>query len=694
MIKKYLGRIGTKFYKYLFFTAIFSVFFVSGFQIMFGYFNATDAIKTVQEQIVNSISAQVLKNIENVEQAMKLTMISKGLIEKGVTERFGFYLKKLLKQFPSIVEVLAIDLTGKEVVIASRVRLEKEKQDRSKEPFFKESISGKSYRSKVYLRNNKPYMMISMPIVVYGKKILGVLAAEVSLFELQKFILDTKVGKGGYAYVADSEGNVIAHPILSHAIGGLNINNIPNLKGFLGVYSEPDRFHHFIYRNTKGELVFGSATGIKEMGWIIGVSQPVSEVFRHEINTIIFFTIGLIFIIVLIFILARRYASKVAQPIMQLYNATDKIGAGNLGETVYIKTGDEIEELAEKFNLMSAKLKNSYEEMEQKIDERTREVVTLFSFTSAVSKDIELEKILRTAGDELSFMLDMSGYVFYTKSSEKYEIKLFKGIEQTEAQKLFNLLTDEEKKAIFDHNTPVIYNKLETAILCDKGQVGASGFFPIVHIGDILGIFVIFNVKNNCISDSTKYLIDTCMLQLGTAIKNALLFDQTKQLSLTDQLTGLANRRYFEAKMEYEFSRFKRYERPFSLVMLDIDHFKKVNDTYGHQSGDMVLEKLGKIISDFLRKSDFAARYGGEEFAILMPETTKENACFAAERLRKKVEEEVFEINTEPDRIKLTISLGTAEATKDMENWHQLVEMADKALYMAKQSGRNRNYCI
>lgn len=696
MIKTYLGKIGKKIYKYLIFTAFFCIFFLSTFEIFFGYYQGRENAEKMQEQLLSSLSLRAVKSIEDVKSSMKLTITSKGILEKGLTERFGFYLRKLLANNPAIIEAAALDVNGKEVAVVSRIRMSIDKKNRSKEEFFKASITGKVFLSKVYLLyNTKPYITISMPISLYGKKYKGVLAVQVSLFELQKFISESKIGHNGYAYLADESGNVIAHPVLSYAIGGLNIYNVPNLKGFAKVYEDPTHFHHFIYKNTVGQYVFGSATIIKDFGWLIGVSQPVTDIFKHVINTVLFLFLFSGVVIFFVFLISGRLAKNITNPIMKLYYTAESVGAGNIGETVDIKTGDEIEELADEFNKMSLGLKELYTDMEKKIEDRTKEVVTIFSFTSAISKNIELEEIVKVAGEELIFTLDLCGYCIcfvYNNSLSELAVVSCKGLEQIEVEKLIAILKGKENLLI--HHEPLILNNLQTELIGEKGKISSLGLFPITHLGKLLGIFILFDTKEEAFSDPVKSVVDTCMIQLGTTIKNAMLFRETKELSLTDQLTGLANRRYFEAKMDYEFSRFKRYERPFSLLMLDIDHFKKINDTYGHQSGDIILKTLGKIISDFIRKSDFAARYGGEEFVILMPETSKENACIAAERLRKHIEEKTFKIDVSPYDIHITISVGSSEAAKEMEDWHELVESSDRALYLAKQSGRNRVICL
>ncbi|RJQ13401.1 MAG: GGDEF domain-containing protein [Nitrospiraceae bacterium] len=160
------------------------------------------------------------------------------------------------------------------------------------------------------------------------------------------------------------------------------------------------------------------------------------------------------------------------------------------------------------------------------------------------------------------------------------------------------------------------------------------------------------------------------------------------EMNMRDGLTGIYNRRFLDTKLKEEFNRHKRYGRSFSIIMFDIDHFKKVNDTYGHQCGDFVLKSVSSRISSVIRNVDFLFRYGGEEFCALLPETGIEAAAMVAERFRTAICQQ--ETNYDGTLIKVTISLGVAALRDDIESPVMLVENADGALYRAKQEGRNR----
>lgn len=174
---------------------------------------------------------------------------------------------------------------------------------------------------------------------------------------------------------------------------------------------------------------------------------------------------------------------------------------------------------------------------------------------------------------------------------------------------------------------------------------------------------------------------------------NLKVLDANKRLqemSIRDGLTTLFNRRHFDGRLEEEVQRARRYARKFALEMIDIDHFKRVNDTYGHTCGDEILKQIAQIMRENTRDTDVICRYGGEEFSILLIETDEESAYDHAERLREAVAAFLFTNGQDPVNEKVTISVGLAFFPQDGSDSQMLVESADSALYAAKRGGRNQ----
>ena len=176
--------------------------------------------------------------------------------------------------------------------------------------------------------------------------------------------------------------------------------------------------------------------------------------------------------------------------------------------------------------------------------------------------------------------------------------------------------------------------------------------------------------------------------QAAVAIQNSRIYELTHYQSITDGLTGLYNSRYFFSIAQFEFDRAQRYESDLSVLMLDADWFKSVNDTYGHPVGDDVLRHIAQLIFKGLRKADVVARYGGEEFVMMMPETGMEEALGVADRLCKLIADTPVEVNGHI--ISVTVSIGVATLSQVHTDFNALVKCADDALYLAKGAGRNQ----
>ncbi len=180
---------------------------------------------------------------------------------------------------------------------------------------------------------------------------------------------------------------------------------------------------------------------------------------------------------------------------------------------------------------------------------------------------------------------------------------------------------------------------------------------------------------------------------LGFVLAKTLTFTKGKadymhSIATTDALTGLLNRREFNLRLSEEFARAKRHKSPLSLALFDIDFFKKINDTHGHNTGDAILKELGLLIASKTRTCDIAARYGGEEFALILPETSQSDSYELMDRLRYLVETEIFNKTKLP--VRATISIGVAQLDFTDKTPLDFCERTDKALYKAKESGRNR----
>ena len=214
---------------------------------------------------------------------------------------------------------------------------------------------------------------------------------------------------------------------------------------------------------------------------------------------------------------------------------------------------------------------------------------------------------------------------------------------------------------------------------------------PVMVNDEVRGVIHLDSSRNNAFDKDDLEFIELLAKEISIAIERSLLYAQVRDISIRDGLTGCFNRRKFDVDIVAEIANAKCSEELLSLLMLDIDWFKKYNDFHGHSKGDELLKKIVSLLTSNLRPFDKAYRYGGEEFTVLLPNTEKKIALLTAERLCKTIEQEQFEGEKESQPAgEVTVSIGVASFPADANDVQSLIEAADSALYKAKESGRNR----
>jgi diguanylate cyclase (GGDEF)-like protein len=232
---------------------------------------------------------------------------------------------------------------------------------------------------------------------------------------------------------------------------------------------------------------------------------------------------------------------------------------------------------------------------------------------------------------------------------------------------------------------PVLFGSLKRSQPQLAGVIKSFISVPLVVAGDTIGVINLGHSQEGVFSKDDLRLLILVASQAGGLIQKTLLLEEIRELAITDDLTGLYNRRHLMLRMQDEVARASRFIQEFSVIFLDVDNFKVYNDAYGHETGDRALADLGGVLKSMARATDILARYGGEEFVLLLPATGREEALVVAERLRLAVEGHLF-----PRRKRLTVSVGAATYPEDSTDPQELLGLADKALYQAKREGRNR----
>lgn len=213
---------------------------------------------------------------------------------------------------------------------------------------------------------------------------------------------------------------------------------------------------------------------------------------------------------------------------------------------------------------------------------------------------------------------------------------------------------------------------------------------PLFVTNRVMGSLQLFSSRAEAFQREDAQLLWILSLVAENLLTREYANEGLLRFAFTDYLTGLKTRGYFEQQLELEFKRAERRKQKFALLMIDIDHFKRLNDTFGHHVGDQVLRDVTSILVKDMREVDTVARYGGEEFVIILPETTETGALYVAQRLRRAVEQAKFFAGSPHNVQHLTISIGVAVYDTDAQFKRDLIEFADAALYAAKHAGRNR----
>lgn len=253
---------------------------------------------------------------------------------------------------------------------------------------------------------------------------------------------------------------------------------------------------------------------------------------------------------------------------------------------------------------------------------------------------------------------------------------------------------------VYRDGKSLLFNTFSEAMIAQHGAVLVGDLdekdisqsiliVPLKAASGTIGVLSTQSYLPNIYTEMHRDILELLAVNVAIALENARLFDEVQQLAITDPVTHLFNRRKFDELANMEFDRSRRYGRPLCAIMIDLDHFKLVNDTYGHLIGDQVLVSLANCYKQNVRNIDVLARFGGEEFVIILPETASAEAYAMAERLRYETDK--LKIKTKKGVIQVTISLGVVEQDDSCKNLSELINRADRAMYASKHAGRNKS---
>ena len=329
------------------------------------------------------------------------------------------------------------------------------------------------------------------------------------------------------------------------------------------------------------------------------------------------------------------------------------------------------------------------------LEQRLRERALLFDIVRASASERELDAVLDDIARRLGEALDLRECLLFLVDAEtrRLTLRAAYGFEKPgELLERIVLFDEDALGSVAQTAAPLIIadlEALEEMSLWDPiPRHGSIAVFPVSHHGKVTGVMAASRAEAGAFSDYETGLLEAIGDQLGLAIRHTELFDELRRGSQHDDLTGLGNRRLLRIRLEDELHRAERFGQPVSVLAIDIDHFKALNDRHGHPTGDASLRKLAGLMTRNLRRIDTIARTGGEEFVVLLPRTTLAEAAQVGDKLRSLVELTEFPGGEGQPGGALTISVGVASLRPE-ETGADLLARADTALYEAKDRGRN-----
>ena len=333
---------------------------------------------------------------------------------------------------------------------------------------------------------------------------------------------------------------------------------------------------------------------------------------------------------------------------------------------------------------------------EAQIREYAGQLEALFNIGLTASRTLDIKELLENVIDKVLNVtgFDAGGIFLVDQQTKRVTLRAYRGVSRVLLKKAQRMKFNEGFTGLVARSgKPIIVQDAgldSRAVSIGIASEGIRSFaaVPVMSKEQVCGVMIVGSHTTHQFSQSTTRLLDTITMQIGMAVDNAQLYERALHLAFTDNLTGLYNRRFVLDQLEREFARAARSDSPMSLVMMDLDGLKTINDRFGHIEGDVVLKKLGRILKQNTRASDTAARWGGDEFVLLAPDTDSKGAYIIGERIRTQTEQCRPKISGE--ELSFSISVGIASYPVHPSRVTELIKRADEAMYNAKGLGKNR----
>ena len=521
-------------------------------EIYFRSYETREQIGMFQGEIANAALAKIAQYILTIEGQMRSTSLSEEIAEQGFTPANKFELLKLLYVAPAISEAVALDRNGGSRLHVSRFRaiLPSEEPEYLKSAAFLQARQGATFFGPVYfVRGSEPYMTMAVPIEEFPGSVIGVLQAEVNLSYIWEVVRDIQVGKAGYAYIVARSGDIIAHPNISKVLQRQKADHLEQVKSALRPAPGMQKPESIVTRGLNGDEVLSSYAYLPSLDWAVIVERPLAEAYEplyaSLLRTYTLLTIGLGIALLATVYVARR----VLRPLEALRWGVEKIGEGDLDYHLDIKTGDEIEILAEQFNKMVGEIKNSYQSLEDKVQQRTMELAALFDVAATATQSLDLDPILQEVAGKITdiFGLDATRIYLLDHQGEELRVRAAVGYNPEEFIQRVFVRGQGIVGKVAEGGEPLIFQDLQNdpryAELSHSSSAKGIGyrFFAAVPIklkGKSLGVIACNGRLARRLSEEEIRLMSSMADQIGPAIDNINLFEELREKTVALETTN------------------------------------------------------------------------------------------------------------------------------------------------------------
>ena len=589
-----------------------------GIGVYFSYQETHKSLLELEQEKALAAASRIEQFVKEIEHQIGWTALPQVAERGNPVELRRFDFVKLLRQVPAITEAAYIDSAGREQVRVSRLAMDMlgSKEDRSADPRFLDAKSGRTYFGPVYFRKGtEPYMSIALRVGRDG----GVTAVEVNLKFIWDVITQIRVGRTGFAYVVNRDGSLVAHPDISLVLQKTDLSALPPVKAALaeGGPDSGDRASGEA-RDRTGQPVLTAHARIETLGWAVFVEQPQSEAYEPMYASLLRNAVVLLAALLLSGLASLALARRMVQPIRILEEGARRIGAGQLDQNIDIRTGDELQGLADQFNRMSLQLKESYAGLERKVDERTRELRDTLEQQTATAgilrviseSPTDVQPVLDAVAERAAWLCDAASAAIYLVEGEVLRQVVVKGNAPGELPSVETLSIDRgatSGRALLERRTVHVHDAMKEreeyplshdyAVKLGHHTMVAA---PLLREGQPFGVILLRRLEVRDFTDVQIALLRTFSDQAAIAIDNVRLFREIREKSAQLE-TANKHKSEFLANMSHELRTPLNAIIGFSEVLIE-RMFGELNEKQAdylsdiHTSGKHLLSLINDIL--------------------------------------------------------------------------------------------------